>query len=53
MPDCTYVYYLHAGARGDHKRASASLRMELKAVVSHHVGARNLICVGKKRQKAR
>lgn len=32
MPNCTYVYCMHAGASEDQKMASGSLRMELKAM---------------------
>lgn len=40
-----YVHCIHAGSCGSQKRASNSLRMELLAVVSYHVGAEYLIQV--------
>ena len=35
---CIYVYHMHAGGQ---KRVSDLLELELKVVVSHHVGAQN------------
>lgn len=38
--ECVYVYHMCAGVRGNQKRVSGPLKLDLQAVVSH-LGAGN------------